>query len=222
MNVFLLCRYLFRDFFFNLKNKSPHLYGIYGYLGLWGQGKTVSMTLRLVELREKYGNGIYIATNYGFSLQDFALSDINDIYIKRDKPCVYAFDEIQNDFESRSYRSFPPQLLSVLTQNRKGNGVMLLYTSQRFDRIDKAIRELTYTFTDCRTYFGRLTRNKVYLSREYERFDKSLSESRVKIKPIAVRSFVQTDELRSYYDTLRFADSLFLKSSFLKTAERSE
>ena len=54
--------------FKNRKEKKLHLYGIYGFFGLPGQGKTLSMTAELMGLRHKYGDDIYIFTNYSFTI----------------------------------------------------------------------------------------------------------------------------------------------------------
>ena len=39
-----------------------------------------------------------------------------------DKPVVFAWDEVQNEFNSRDFKNFPVELLTLLTQNRKGHG----------------------------------------------------------------------------------------------------
>ena len=55
----LFLRFLFwkmkdlKDSFKNRKNKEVHLYGIYGYFGLPGYGKTMAMSWELLELRNK-------------------------------------------------------------------------------------------------------------------------------------------------------------------------
>ena len=46
----------------NKNDKKPHLYGIYGYFGLPGYGKTMAMSWELLELRKKYKDQIYIFT----------------------------------------------------------------------------------------------------------------------------------------------------------------
>ena len=42
-----------KEGFKNRKNKEVHLYGIYGYFGLPGYGKTMAMSWELLELRKK-------------------------------------------------------------------------------------------------------------------------------------------------------------------------
>ena len=62
----LLLRFIYwkiRDLITKIKTRKDskiHLYGIYGYFGLPGQGKTMSMSWELMNLRKKYGDKIYI------------------------------------------------------------------------------------------------------------------------------------------------------------------
>ena len=131
-----------------LKNKRCHLFGIEGYFGLMGQGKTICMTRRLLRLRKKYGNKIYICTNYGFVQEDFSFTDWHMLFADWDKPLVVAWDEVQNEFNSRAFKSFPVELLTQLTQVRKDNGILLLYSAQRWARVDKVFREFIYYSLD--------------------------------------------------------------------------
>ena len=61
-----------------------------------------------------------------------------------DKPLVVAWDEVQNEFNSRDFKDFPISLLTKLTQVRKGNGIQILYTSQRWHFVDKNFRSLSF------------------------------------------------------------------------------
>ena len=154
--------------FKNRKNKDVHLYGIYGYFGLPGHGKTMSMSYDLSQLRKKYGDKIYIFTNYGFKQEDKPFDNWRMLLETYDKPCVFAWDEVQNEFNSRDFKNFPVELLTLLTQNRKGNGKRILYTAQRYSRVDKVFRELSFLVGDCRTIGGRYTRVKWYDTEDYE------------------------------------------------------
>ena len=46
------------------KKEGLRMYGIYGFFGLPGTGKTMAMCRELAILRKKYGNAIYITTNF--------------------------------------------------------------------------------------------------------------------------------------------------------------
>ena len=162
VRIFLALKYLLQSIFHPKRDEKLHLYGIYGFLGLPGHGKTVALTYILNEYRKKYGDDILICTNYFFEGQDFAFDNWQQLLAQYDKPLIVAWDEVQNEFNSRNFKNFPTALLTLLTQNRKGNGIQILYTAQRFDRVDKVFRELTNYFFDCKTLFGRLTNCKGY------------------------------------------------------------
>lgn len=111
------CRDIYKYFKYPRK---IHLYGIWLYCGLYGQGKTMALTEYLTRMRKKYGDKIYICTNYGFRDEDFKLTHWRDLLSDYDKPVIFGYDEIQNEFNSRDYQNFPFELVTMLTQNRKG------------------------------------------------------------------------------------------------------
>lgn len=210
----LLLRFIYwkiRDLITKIKNRKDtkiHLYGIYGYFGLPGQGKTMSMSWELMNLRKKYGDKIYIFTNYGFKDEDKPFSDWKMLLETYDKPCVFAWDEVQNEFNSRDYKNFPVELLTLLTQNRKGNGKRIYYTAQRYTRVDKVFRELSFRVGDCRTLFGRYTRVKWFDTEDYEQLLSSYKvDDKMKIRCYKKDTFIQTDEIRDCYDSYQMLES---------------
>lgn len=188
--------------------RKPHLYGIYGYFGLWGQGKTISMVEELYKLRKDYGNDIYIFTNFGFKLEDKEFDNWRMLLDTYDKTAVFAWDEIQNEFTSRDFKNFPTELLTMLTQNRKGNGIRIYYTAQRFARVDKIFRELTYMCYECKTHFNRLTSCAGYYWEDYEQlFSMKNVDLKLKIKPRKRHIYIQTDYIRNLYDSYKMLES---------------
>lgn len=194
--------------FITVKDKPIHLYGIYGFFGLPGYGKTMAMSFELLELRKKYGDDIYIFTNYGFSQEDRPFLDWHMLLEEYDKPCVFAWDEVQNEFNSRAYANFPVELLTLLTQNRKGHGKRIYYTAQRYNRVDKVFRELSFLVGECRTIFGRYTRVRFYDTEDYEMLlSTSDVNKRIKIKPRRRISFIQTDFIRDCYNSYQMLET---------------
>lgn len=192
----------------NKQEKIPHLYGIYGYFGLPGAGKTMAMVWQLEKYRKKYGDRVYIITNFHYKGQDFEFRTWRDLLREYDKPLICAWDEVQNEFNSRDFKNFPVELLTLLTQNRKGNGKQILYTAQRWNRVDKVFRELTHYAIECRTISGRLTRLKYYHWLDYENLQATpVIEKKIKIKPIKIETFVQSDYLRNLYDSYKMLES---------------
>lgn len=198
-------------FFKKIKNKEeirPHLYGIYGFFGLPGKGKTMALVYQLEEYRKKYKDKIYITTNFNYKNQDFEFSSWKQLLETYDKPLIVAWDEVQNEFNSRDFKNFPTSLLTLLTQNRKGNGIQILYTAQRYNRVDKVFRELTHYAIRCNTILGRLTRLRYYHWEDYEMLNNLTNvDMKVRVRQIKTVSFVQSDDFRELYDSFKMLES---------------
>lgn len=216
-----LIPYLFKDFFTYLfkKDRNLRLYGIHAYVGLYGQGKTIALTQYAYNLRKKYGDKIYIASNYYLSFQDFAIEHWQQLLDYYDKPVLFLYDEIQNDFNSRLYKDFPMVLVYMLTQNRKGNGKQICYSCQEFTAVDKNFRDLTMYVNVCHTYFGRLTTVHKFLKRDYDEYAAcNSSDRRIKLRSRNIFRFVQSDFIRGCYDSFKTLENARLK----KYMSRSE
>lgn len=188
--------------------RKVHLYGIWLYCGLYGQGKTMALTEYLTRMRKKYGDKIYISTNYGFKGEDFPLERWQDLLTEYDRPVIFGYDEIQNEFNSRDYRNFPYELVKLLTQNRKGHGKQIVGTAQRYGRVDKTIRELCTHVVECKKgWFGRVTKLKKYDVEDYEMFINEIDIMNKRKIPCQRYRFIQTDELRNAYDSFKMLDT---------------
>ena len=211
------CKDVYR--FFKYPRKV-HLYGIWMFCGLYGQGKTMALTEYLSRMRRKYGDKIYICTNYGFKEEDFPLTHWRDLLSDYDKPVIFGYDEIQNEFNSRDYQNFPYELVTMLTQNRKGNGKQIVGTAQRFGRVDKTIRELCTHVIECRRgYFGRVTKTRKYDVDDYEQFLHEVDVMKKRKIPHSNYKFIQTDELINAYDSFQMLSSAKTKS-YVTQAEK--
>lgn len=186
---------------FKKYGKPLHLYGVRCITGMYGQGKTMAMSFIAQTLRNKYGNDIYICTNYGLSFQDFPFERLEQLITTYDKPIVFFWDEVQNDFPAQE-KVFPKQVRQALTLNRKGNGKMFYWASQDHELVHKTIRRLTIEYGLVRTICGRFTRIRWYLSDDYQRlFEEKNFNLKMKIHPFKTDKFIQDDYLRNCYDS---------------------
>ena len=115
-------------------------------------------------------------------------------------------DELQNWFSSNQSRNFPPEMLSVITQNRK-NRRIILGTSQSFHLLAKSIRSQVTEVRECFTLAGCIT----FVRKRYPVLDHSGDV--VEWKNRGFYFFVHTKELRDSYDTWAVVESLS-KSGF--------
>lgn len=208
LKAILLLPYLLVKKIIDKKNMGIHLYGIYGYFGLPGKGKTMAMSHKLNKLREQYGDDIYIMTNYFYKDQDFEFNSWKDLLKEYDKPLVVAWDEVQNEFNSRDFKSFPISLLTLLTQVRKKNGIQILYTAQRWHFVDKNFRSLSFGCYECGTILGNLSYTRLYDPVDYDNLcSQSDYDKRRRIHPKMTESFLQTKELRNCYNSYQMLES---------------
>lgn len=208
LKFIVLLPYLLVRHIIDKRKRGIHLYGIYGYFGLPGKGKTIAMSKELKDLRKRYGDNIYIMTNYCYNDQDFEFTTWKDLLKDYDKPLVVAWDEVQNEFNSRDFKDFPISLLTKLTQVRKGNGIQILYTSQRWHFVDKNFRSLSFGCYDCNTLLGNMTTLRLYDPIDYDELcSNSDYEKRRKIRPKFSKSFLQNEDLRNCYDSYKMLES---------------
>lgn len=208
LNVLVLLPLLLYRKIKDVKETPFRLYGIYGFFGLPGKGKTMAMCKYLADMRKKHGNDIYIMTNFFYKDQDFPFTTWKDLLKDYDKPLIVAWDEIQNEFNSRDFQNFPISLLTLLTQVRKKNGIQILYTAQRWHFVDKNFRTLSFGCYDCNTILGCYTVAKRYDPIDYDNLcSQSDYDKRRRIKPETWFGFYQAPELRECYDSYQMLES---------------
>ena len=137
-------------------------YGMHLLCGEQGSGKTTLMAYFIRTYKTIYPR-VKVRSNFSCTMQDFPLTsweeltlDTNGIFGEID--CI---DEIQNWFSSNQSKTFPPDMLTIITQQRKVRRCILA-TSQIFTRVAKSIRENTYLMYYPFTAFGCITFVRVY------------------------------------------------------------
>lgn len=188
-------------------------YGLHLLCGCQGSGKTTLMAYLIRKYKTIYPR-VKVRSNFDCTMQDFPLTtweeltlDTNGIYGEID--CI---DEIQNWFSSNQSRNFPPDMLTIITQQRKVRRCILA-TSQIFTRVAKPIRENTYLMYYPFTAFGCITFVRVYQPVLDE-------EGRLKEKKLKkFFFFVHDNELREMFDSYKTICSL-TESGFKESSEQ--
>ena len=186
-------------------------YGMRLYCGRQGSGKTIGIVHDLERFRRRYPKA-KIYTNFGYRAQTAPLNSLNDLLNKDllngTDGVIFAIDEIQNEFSSATSKDFPESLLSTITQQRKQR-ICILASSQVFTRISKPLREQSYIVVDCKTVGGRYTKLKYIDADDYIDYaNNPTPEKRLKLKPLKVETFVQTDVLRNCYNSYELINRL--------------
>lgn len=161
------------DYFRLKKWKIFNEYGISMWIGMFGHGKTLSMTHKCTKLYKKYGDSIRFISNY--KLNDIPYIPLINfeqlVDLGEEESCPYqgtvvCIDEIENLLSHRNFANFPLELLHMLTQQRKKK-VVIFCSAQRFFMVDKLWRSITTRVYDCNKYW-RFQNMKIYDAWDYE------------------------------------------------------
>ena len=193
-------------------------WGIHLYTGKFGTGKTSTLVQIAYNYCLKYPQ-LSVLTN--IKLQNFPkytkilpLNTALDI-LNAPANCLVIIDEIGTIFNSRDFsggkRAVPKPLFQHLCQCRKRK-MMILATVQRFNLLDKQIRDITATVSTCRAVFRhpytRLIKVKTYDIDEYEAYTENKSYMP---KKLYSRLYLQTNQARQLYDTSQLVDNMLGK-----------
>jgi ATP-dependent Clp protease ATP-binding subunit ClpX len=200
--VFLIWKII--DLFRYIKNKDWKIFkrfGLHVYTGMFGSGKTSSMVHDAYLMAKKYYVPIMTNMELKNFPKDIQIIELNDPQQIVDwvGPLIVLIDEAPTVFNARDWKTegIPKALLSVLLQVRKENKVVLM-TAQRFQHIDSQLRDVTDTVRECSCFMGRWNYIKVFNGLDYENTIGNTQKTAV-IRN--VYAFIQTDVIRSLYDT---------------------
>ena len=140
--------------------KNPDFFPYQGLIifeGRQGNGKTISAIQFARQMQREYSKSKVI-TNLNYKFQNDELNHWSKLinYKNGIYGVIAVLDETQNWFASNQSKNFPPEMLQVITQNRK-NRRIILGTAQNFYLLAKAIRSQTTEVRRCATFFGCLT-----------------------------------------------------------------
>ena len=204
-------RWMWIDF---LLCKRRKFWGIYQFVALPGEGKTLSMVAHMERIRDpesrSFQAGVKIATNFNYKNQDAAINHWMDIisFAKqcRDKhsPCCIAIDEIHVTFDSSDWKSFPQEMLALLSFNRKFS-LQFLCSSQMYERIPKKVRDIANYTVICKNILGQ---DRAFINYYFKKDNYERTFEGKKAKADFVRKFIATDKLYTLYDTLEQVDRM--------------
>ena len=226
---------LTRDFYISLyycfknpKDPFAEFYGMIGFAGYYGQGKSMALShtiLKYQKLAEKYNKELKIYSNYHFNGQTAQLTCLDDIERicdeKRksndDSYVIFAIDELQNCLNSRNWNETKKleSLLPIFTMTRKLQ-VMFLYTTPVSTMSDKNIRISSRSIFLCkkvnRYFFIRWRVTPIEL-------EGNLKELQLGLFPTA--HTLLTDQVMNSYNSFAFIETL-QKQDYMKHNELNE
>lgn len=196
-----------------LRGKKRKQFGIYQFVALPGEGKTMSMVAHMERFRkecEENKQPYKIACNFTYKYSDVYIKHWIDMVscakwcYENNYRCLIAFDEIHVTFDSSDWKDFPAEVLAMLSFNRK-YGLEFCCTSQIYERIPKKIRDIANYTVICKNigHFDRLFRDYYFDKGDYE---SEFSGKRKNCK--FIRQFVADDQFYNLYNTLEQVDNM--------------
>lgn len=192
--------------FLNFNSGIRKFWGIYQFVALPGEGKTLSMVAHMERAVKKHGkDNIFIATNFFYRKEDMEIHHWSDIIKaaqyarKKHMRCIIAIDEIHTTFDASDWKSFPAEMLALLSFNRKYS-MQFLCSSQIYDRIPKKIRDIANYTVICKNV-SKLDRYFWNYYFEKTNYEEKFAGKRKLCNSIA--TFVADNDLFAQYDTLR-------------------
>lgn len=151
-------RHLFEIYFHAMKDtalyfierkyeKFPY-FGIDLFCGLFGHGKTLSISHRCEQIYKAFGKDTLFISNY--HLENIPYVELTNfkqlVQIGEDenapyKNVVVCIDEVETVLNNRNYANFPLEMLTPLCQMRKRH-MYIMASSPRFFQVDKLFRTL--------------------------------------------------------------------------------
>ncbi len=176
--------------------------GMIIFEGRQGEGKSIAMCHFAMTMQQEYPKAKCIS-NLAYEYENDVLNTWRKLidYENGKFGVIAILDETQNWFSSNQSKNFPPEMLEVITQNRK-NRRIILGTAQNFYLLAKAIRSQATEVRRCTTLLGALTIVRKY----YPVLD---SDGNVRDwKYRGIYFFVHNKKLRECYDTYKVIKSL--------------
>jgi len=183
------------------------LWGFHLFVGNKGQGKTSSMVEALDSLRRKYGAGVDVFTNFGWSGETGPIFGPDHVIALQfaTRPTVLAFDEIAQEFQSSQYARLDEEWITFLTQQRKwgSHGVLMLGSAQRAAMTEVTFRRLADFIIECSSYGwqGRRWVHQEWFAGIENYLDGHDFANGFKRDRARVRAFHFNDRLRAQYDS---------------------
>ena len=184
-------------------------FGIRIYSGLFGYGKTLGTVDYVLRMYQKYKVNIYSNIKL-IGVPYTPLENFKQI-IEAPGNTIILIDELSTVFNSRQWQDFPIDLLFQLLQVRK-NRKQLVCTAQRFEHVDKAIRDVTADVVCCRKYY------RYCILTAYDAWDYEHTPLNVYLQPKYKIMYLATDKLYNSYDTTELIDNT-KKTKFISNKE---
>lgn len=200
-------------------------WGIHLFVGKFGSGKTMMMCIMSYLICKKKKQVTVLTnlalTNFPMHTRVLQLRTAQDI-LNAPKNSIVLIDEIGTIFNSRDFSggkaAVPKPLFQLLSQCRKRR-LMIFGTVQRYNLLDKQIRDIAATVTEC-SVAAKHPFSRMVIGRRFDidEYDFAQQNRNYVPRPYDIKMFVQREHYRHLYDTTDLVSG-FLNKEFLSDSE---
>lgn len=197
-------------------------WGLHIFVGSFGSGKTSTAVYKAYKICKQYPQVTLLTNinvkNFPTHTNIMHLTNVSQI-LKAPQNTLVLIDEIGTIFNSRDFiankgKAVPKILFQHLCQCRHRR-MMIFGTCQRWNFLDKALRDITDTVFSCHTKFYHPFSRMNYAYRyDAQEYDLAESNPMLPLVPIGSFVFVQSDKVRNMYDTMEMVDGM-LQADYL-------
>ena len=199
-------------------------WGLHLYVGAFGAGKTSTLVHDAYSICKAYPSVSVLSNfalyNFPEHTKIYPLRTVQDI-LNAPNNTLVLIDEIGTVFNSRDFmggKGVPKILFQHICQCRKRH-LQILATTQRWNFLDKQLRDITATVTSTRVFakhpFSRMATCRTYYADDY-----NLAYTNPVYQPVVIGThvYIQTDALRNRYDTTELVKTM-LASDYVSDTE---
>lgn len=204
MKIFEFLKWVIYD----LKHpKKDRPYGITCYVGLPGTGKTLSMSEKLLQLKQRFPKAVFY-TNFAWIHEDGQITSWRDLknINNGEDGVIFAIDEVQDIFGRKDWVKMPKYILSLFAQNRK-HAKMFVCTSQAYADIVIDLRRRCHWIIECSNLWGRWVFQRYYKNQDYIAIENKDNEYRLG-KCRHKYDFIASNSIYDSYDTYKIIDTI--------------
>jgi len=180
------------------KNKPiKRPFGITCFVGLPGQGKTLSLVENLLQLKIQFPKA-KIFTNFGFKYEDGQVTSWRDLVDLEngDDGIIFGLDEVHDIFDRKDWSTMPKSVLALFSMNRK-HAKQFICTAQNYNDIVVDIRRRCHYIIECRNLANRWIFQRAFAPDNWKEKD---GEYKPRIRAWR-RSFIASNFIYESYDT---------------------
>jgi len=163
--------------FWDWRNPFPKRpFGIICFVGLYGQGKTLSLSEKLMRLKIEFPKAV-IWTNFYWKYQDGQITNWEQLLSVKngDDGVIFGIDEVSSVWDRWMGKKLPIEVMELFRENRK-EAKMIVATAQHFNKIVVDFRDLCHEIIEVNNIGKRWVFQRAFHVNDWKEADGEFSK----------------------------------------------